>query len=492
MVVQGRSPSTQLAARLAAAVGPDHVRMGTSLERVRDWWPLALKDLPEVELGVTPWAIVSPASASQIAAVLRACAEHATPVTPFAGGSGVVGAAIPARHGVLLDLRRLNRIGPLDTDNMLVTVEAGVLGGDIERALRERGFTLGIYPQSLELATVGGWVSTRATGTYSGHYGGIESRLAGIEVALADGTLARTPLMPRWAIGPDLAQLFVGAEGTLGVLTEITLAVERWPTTRLHRAALFPHLRQGFAAVREFVQSGLAPAVVRLHDEQETARLQTLAAADRPSCLLLLAFDGPTRLAEVIQQLTLEVCAHHGAIDLGSEPAARWDTSRLHVPAGFAALQEPGVLADFIDIQAPWDRLDAVYETARDALLAHCTTVMAHFSHVYDQGSSIYFVISITAPNDEEAVLRYRCAWDAVMNAVLASGGAIAHHHGIGMARSAWVERALAEAWPLWDRLKHAFDPAGLLNPGKLGHPASRTGPEISAAAEHSAGHVDG
>lgn len=468
-VGQGHSPGEELFSRLAAVVGPDHVSASGSLEFVRDWWPLALKQAPGYEPGVPPWTIVTPGSGPEVAAALGVCAEQGVPVTLFGGGSGVVGGAIPAAPGVLLDLRRLNRIGDIDPPNLLVTAEAGVLGGDLERTLRAQGLTLGLYPQSLEMATVGGWVATRATGTYSGLYGGIESRLAGLEVALADGSLARTPVAPRWAVGPDLAQLFVGSEGTLGAVTEVTLKVERWPEERLLRACLFPDLARGLHAVRAVVQGGLKPAVVRLYDPDETARLRPLMATEEPGCLLLLAFDGPSRLVEIAEELTLDICVRHEAIDLGRGPATRWDEARLHLPSGFAAVREPGVLADFIDVQAPWSRLDETYQQVRTVLLPYCSSVMAHFSHVYGQGSSIYFVITITAPDDPTAIERYRRAWDAVMSAVLASGGSIAHHHGVGLARSGWVEQALGDAWPLWRRLKQAFDPAGLLNRGKLG-----------------------
>ena len=456
-----------------AIVGAEHVQSVGRIQDLSDWWPLALKNAPDFLLNSAPAVIVSPASASEVADVLRVCTALEMAVTQRGRGSGVVGAAIPSNGGVLLDLQRLNRIGPVDTENLLVTAEAGVVGGHLEQELQAQGLTCGVYPQSLDVSTIGGWIATRATGTYSGCYGGIEDRLAGIEVALADGRCVRTPEMPRWAIGPNLSQLFLGTEGTLGVVTSVTLRLDRWPDRRLLRACMFPNLHAGLAAVRAFTQDGLQPAVVRLYDEEETRHHRALLSSDAAGCLLILAFDGPARLTAIVEELTLETCVSRGAIDLGREPAERWDAKRLNVPPGFAAVRQPGIMADFIDLQAPWDHLEETYRTVRDALLMHCTTAMAHFSHVYNQGSSIYFVISIEASDDEEAVRRYLAAWDAAMTAVFASGATIAHHHGIGMARAPWVMQALGDAWPLWGMLKRAFDPLGILNPGKLGH----TGP---------------
>lgn len=462
-----------LRARIAEIVGAHHITVnGRAADHPRDWWPLALKDHSRVPAGTPPTLVAAPADASEVAAVLETCAESGMSVTPFGAGSGVVGAAIPSDGGMLLDLSRLQRVRQIDRVNQLVTAEAGVIGGRLETQLRGEGLTLGLYPQSFDLATVGGWVATRATGTYSGRYGGIEDRIAGLQVALADGTLVETPSMPRWAVGPDLRQLLVGSEGTLGVVTAVTLRLSRWPQRRLLRACRFAAIGDGLDALRAIAQGGLRPAVMRLYDEAESAQHRAVTANLGDGCLLLLAFDGPARLTELEEELTLALCADRGAVDLGREPAERWEANRLIVPDGFHALRDRGVMADFIDVQAPWDRIEATYRAVRDGLLTHCTSVMAHFSHIYEQGSSCYFVIRIEASDDDEAVARYLDAWAAAMTAVLSNGGAVAHHHGVGLARAPWVTAALGDAWPLWDRLKQAFDPLGILNPGKLGHAA--------------------
>ena len=459
---------TRLRARLMERVGNECVMDATSLESGYDWWPLALKHEAAHQPGTQPELIVCPKTAAEVAAVLQICSAEGAGVTAYGGGSGVAGAAIPTAGGVLLDLVHLRNVREIDRKNLLVTAEAGMVGGHLEEQLRAQGYTLGIYPQSLTLSTVGGWVATRATGSHSGHYGDIEQRLAGVEVALVDGTLARTPLMPHWALGPNLSHLFVGAEGTLGVVTAVTLRMVRRPRQRLLRAALFPELEDGLAALRMFAQEGLRPAVVQLHDVEETKRRHDLFEHPQAGCLLLLGFEGPERLTALEEELTLEVCRARGAIDLGRGPAERWDAHRLSVPTEYATLRTPGVMADVIDIQAHWDRLEETYRAVSRALLAHCGSVSAHFSHVTPQGSAIIFSFAIEATDDEEAVRRYLLAWDAAMAAVFTKGATIAHHQGIGLARARWFAAALGDAWPIWERLKQAFDPSGILNPGKL------------------------
>lgn len=474
-MIEATRASSELAARFAAIVGPAQVRAADAPDDGRDWWPLALKNVAPFQPGSLPDLVVCPGTAAEVTAVLRICAETRTPVTAFGGGSGLVGSAIPAQGGVLLDLVRLRAVRSIDHENLLVTAEAGLTGGHLEERLRKQGLTLGFSPRSLGLSSLGGWVSTHATGPYSGLYGGIEHRLAGLEVALADGTLAQTPLMPRWATGPNLGQLFVGAEGTLGVITAVTLKVNHLPERRLLRALSFAHLRDGLAAVRTFTREGFRPALARLYDKESSKLHRDLLDHYRPGCCLLLGFDGPERLAELEEELTVAVCLARGGTDLGRRPAERWDAHRFSVLPSFAALRTPGIMSDHIDIQAPWDRLEETYNQVREALLEQGVSVAAHFSHVYDQGSSILFTISIKADDDEEAVRRYLLAWDAAMAATIRCGGAIAHQNGIGLARGPWLAAALGSSWPLWERLKQAFDPAGMLNPGKLVQDSDQT-----------------
>lgn len=459
-------PETELITTLQTIVGEEWVEVDAV---VRDWSPLSLKGLLDDREGAA-LAVVRPATAIEVGRVIWACTEQGAPVVPIGARSGVLGGALPG-GAIGVDLSRLDAIGEIDRENQLITVGAGVLGGVLEAHLREHGFTIGLYPQSLELASIGGWVATRASGTYSGHYGGVEDRLLGLEVVLADGTVCTTPVMPRWSIGPDMAGLFVGSEGTLGVITSVTLKIDRVPESTLLRAVRFPTVFDGLASIREIVQGGVHPAVVRLYDEAESAMLRATTQHDGDGAVLLLGFVGPTGVARAEEDFALAITVDHGGADLGREPAQRWDANRLRVPSGFVALQERGVLADYIDVQASWSTVETVYAAVRAALAAHCDTAVAHFSHVYAQGTSIYFVVSIRAASDEEAVARHRAAWQAAMEAVVLTGGGIAHHHGVGRVRTPWLhEEVMRGTGDLWSIVRTAFDPAATLSPDVLPH----------------------
>lgn len=461
------SDSSHLVAALTAIVGTDRIVTTFSADVTIDWWPLALKRADAVLSAEPPVALVSPRTPAEVAAIVRLCAETRTPVTPFGGGSGVVGSAIPKRGGVLLDLVQLRTVRDIDLRNQLVSADGGVLTDRLEQQLRAEGYSLGLTPASLALSTLGGLVATAATGSGSGRYGGIERRLAAIEVVLADGTLVSTPVMPRWAVGPNLSQLFVGSEGTLGVITGVTLRLVR-PRQRLYSACMFPTLEHGLNALRGVMRGGLRPASIQLFDAAASGRHRHLLDRPRDGCLLLLNCEGPVRLAALEEELTVNICRVHQALDLGRKPAERWEAQRAKLPPVHADLRQQGVMVDAIDIQATWDHLGETYAAVRAALAAHCAEVAATFSYCTEQGCAIIFAITINAATDDEAIASYQQAWHAAMTTALAYGATIAHHQGIGLARAPWFPEALGDALPLWTRIKEALDPEHLLNPGTL------------------------
>lgn len=467
MTALALSDSSHLVAALTAIVGIDRIVTTFSTDATIDWWPLALKRADAVFSAEPPVALVSPRTPAEVAAVLRLCAETRTPVTPFGGGSGVVGSAIPKRGGVLLDLVQLRSVRNIDLRNQLVTADGGVLADRLEQQLRAEGYSLGLAPASLSLSTLGGLVATAATGPGAGRFGGIERQLAGIEVVLADGTLVSTPVMPRWAIGPNLSQLFVGSEGTLGVITGVTLRIVR-PRQRLSSACMFPTLEHGLNALRGVMRGGLRPASILLFDKEASERHRYLLDRPRDGCLLLFNCEGPVRLAALEEELTVNICRDHQALDLGRKPAERWEAQRSKLPPAHAALRQPGVMVDAIDVQATWDQLRETYTAVSAALSVHRAEVAATFSYCTEQGCAITFAFTINAATDDEAITCYQQAWHAAMTAVLEQGAIIAHHQGIGLARAPWFRQALGDAYPLWTRIKEALDPENLLNPGTL------------------------
>ncbi|HJV08706.1 MAG TPA: FAD-binding oxidoreductase, partial [Acidimicrobiales bacterium] len=240
-----------------------------------------------------PEAVASPGTAEEVAAVLAVCSDRRVPVTPAGSRSGVCGGAIPVHAGVVLDLRGLAGIVSVDDASLLADVGAGTMGDALEAELRTaHGLTLGHRPQSVAISTLGGWLACRSAGQYSNRYGKIEDMVVGLDVALADGRLIHTGGAPRAATGPDLTQLFVGSEGTLGVITSARLRLHPAPAAERRAAYAFESFAAGVDACRRILRRGATPAVLRLYDDQEAARSFGLPKPGEPGAShLLLVLD---------------------------------------------------------------------------------------------------------------------------------------------------------------------------------------------------------
>lgn len=470
---QGRQEIAPAPERLRALVDAlSEGRYSTGGEEIHrhsfDWWPVAVKRAENGGNLPRPSVVVWPANSSEVSSVLRLAQEQRTPITPFGGGSSVVGGAIPAPGGVVLDLRDMADVLRLDETSLLVTVQAGMMGADLEAYLNERGYTMGHYPQSLALSTIGGYVATRASGTFSSKYGNIEDLVDGLRVILPTGDLIEIDPIPRSSTGPDLKEIFLGSEGTLGVVTEVDLRIHRLPEERRFRGLVFQELFAGAEAVREMVQSGFTPAVVRLYNPAEGSRILGAFDESPDQSLLILAWDGAKEMVELQRQRCLEICSQFGGRDLGPEVGEHWFRNRFNVEALKEGVRKPGGIADTIEVSMLWKDLRSVYEATTSALSPYTPEVLAHFSHVYPSGTSLYIIFFSEAGDDEEAERLYFQAWDSVMEAAVSSGASISHHHGVGLVRSGWMREEHGKGLELIKILKHSLDPAGILNPGKL------------------------
>ena len=432
----------------------------------RDWWPLALHWALAGAVPQRAAVVVRPACTEEVSHVLALCDRERVPVTPAGGRSGVCGASVPVFGGVLLDTTRLDRIGTVDEVAGIVEVEAGVFGPDLETTLRvDHALTVGHFPQSFDISTVGGWVACRGAGQYSTRYGKIEDMLVGLEVVLADGRVIRTGGSPAAATGPDLTQLFAGSEGTLGVITRAWLRAHPVPNYTAKAAYRFATLDDGFEACRRIVRAGATPAVLRLYDPSESARGR---GGDGTTCTLLVLDEGDPAIVTA----TLTV-VEHAATRLG-EPADeqlvddwllhRNDTSALQ------ALTRKGYVVDTMEIAAPWSRLSDINAAATAALTAvpHAVVASCHLSHSYVDGACLYFTFAATPPADE-IESTYVAMWDAGQRAVLANGGNLSHHHGVGLNRARFAAEALGASFDVLQAVKGTLDPNGILNPGTLG-----------------------
>jgi alkyldihydroxyacetonephosphate synthase len=433
-------------------------------EASRDWWPLAMIWALDDRVTARAAVVVRPHSSAEVSAVLGLCNAARVPVTAAAGRSGVCGASVPVFGGVLLDLTAMEGIVDVDKTSMLVNVLPGTFGDVFEDELRDKhAVTCGHWPQSMALSTVGGWIACRGAGQLSTRYGKIEDIVTGLDVVLADGTRLTTGGAPRAAVGPDLTQLFVGCEGTLGIIVGARLRLHPLPPAEIRAAFAFTSFTAGLDAMRRIVQRGATPAVLRLYDAIEGDRNFKTGDAN-----VLLALDeGDAHVVEATRRIVDEECAEADALDVSL--VEQWMGHRNDVSA-LEALISRGFVVDTMEIAASWRALPAVYEQATAAILSveHTMVASAHQSHSYTDGACLYFTFA-GKPPDEERETYYRAAWDAGQRAVLAAGGALSHHHGVGLNRGRFVADALGTGLGVLQSVKDTLDPNGILNPGKLG-----------------------
>ncbi len=454
-------------------------------EAGRDWWPLAIGWAPSGQVPARPSVVARPTDTAQVAAVLALCHQASVPVTPAGGRSGVCGASIPVFGGVALDLCGLAGIGEVDATSLVADIRAGTFGPDVESGLRHgHGLTLGHWPQSMDLSTVGGWLACRGAGQYSNRYGKIEDMVIGLEVVLADGGVIRTGgHAPRSATGPDLTQLFVGSEGTLGVITEGRFRVHPVPEGEGRRAFGFGTFDDGLDACRRILRRGATPAVLRLYDPIESARSFELADTN----VLIVLDEADPGLVDATLAVVDGECA--GADRLDDALVDRWLDHRNDVSA-LAPLWRGGIVVDTVEVAARWATLPGLTRAVLDAVGGLEGTLVAscHQSHAYADGACLYFTFAGRPPaldpdaggqhEGQQAATRewveayYRRAWDEVTGATMAAGAAISHHHGIGLNRARFLPDALQGGFAVLAEVKKALDPRSILNPGKLGLPS--------------------
>jgi alkyldihydroxyacetonephosphate synthase len=460
---------------LREVVSAKHVVVddGVRTDAGQDFWPITLIWVHAGQQPALPALVVRPQTSDQVARVLAIANDARIPVTPFAGRSGVCGGSLPAAGGISLDVQGLKRIVEINQHDLMVQVEAGVYGPKLEEALQAHGLTVGHFPQSFEISTVGGWIACRGAGQYSNRYGKIEDMVLGLEVALADGTLLRTNPQPASATGPDLKQLFIGAEGTLGVITSAWLQLWPRPAHSQLAAYTFDRFADTLEVQRLVLQRDASPAVLRSYDARDAElHFKKIGVEDGRSVLLAIAEGEP---AEVERQIGIlnETVAGYGAAARSEDVALTelWLKNRNDV-SGLEVAIRRGLVVDTIEVGAPWSKLVGVYEAVRAAVGAVKGTlaVAAHASHAYLSGGCLYFTFA-GAPGDslEAKDAFYNAAWDAAMAAVTAHGGTISHHHGIGLNRARFMPAELGAGMDVLRRMKAALDPHGILNPGKLG-----------------------
>ena len=472
-------PSSDLAANLAAIVGPEHVLTdpaaldrysADALTPYRAYYADAVFErLADI--------VVRPGAADEVAQVAALAQRRAIPIIPYGGGTGVMGGVLPARGGILLDLSRLNRILNISPDAMTAQVQAGIILQDLYDGLAPHGLMPGHDPYSVPIASVGGAISTNGVGYRAAAFGPMGDQVVALEVVLPDGRIITTRAVPKPSAGPDLNHLFIGAEGVFGIITAATLRVYRIPETCANATLAFADFTAGFAAVSELLALGIRPALLDLTE-------------DDAGILLHLRFEGFKEGVDAGLARALAVGIAAGGWDAGPEPtqdywqhrhdsALNYQANALGQPRAVRWERQWGRIFDYLHLCLPADRvLD--YRRQADALLAARGIRVLEYS----LWSRPEFFSMLVAPahggghgrerrggdsSDPAVRANLAAAVDEVLTLAQDLGGIMEYCHGVGVKLNHLLGREQGAAAAVIRDLKRQLDPAGIMNPDKLG-----------------------
>jgi len=460
---------------LAWALGEENVssddadRLGHSIDY---YW------IPEMwhDRGKTPPApdfIVHPGSAGEVSKVLQIANKYKIPVTPWGGGSGSQGGALPVYGGISLDTKRMNKVLNIDVKSLTVTAETGINTQHLEWEVEKAGYSTMHLPASIACATLGGFLAHRGTGVLSTKYGKIEDMTMSLEVVTPTGDIINTLPVPRHASGPDLTQIFLGSEGTLGVMTKATLKIHPIPEIRKFHAFLFKDMHAALTAGANIMTGRLRPCVIRVYDEPETAKLiKRVLGIDKKGAYLVFGFDGPLKMVELEVQMACDICRRESSEDLGAEMGQSWWEHRykfFYPPYMFQLPQAFGTL----DTVATFANIENVYWAMKKTVAENFpqATFIGHFSHWYEWGCMLYarFIIEKPPQDPEQAAALYNRIWDMTIRAAIKEGGVINEHHGVGLKLGRIMPDLYGPAFKVLEGIKGSLDPNNIMNPGKMG-----------------------
>jgi alkyldihydroxyacetonephosphate synthase len=447
------------------------------------------------DLSLAPDAVVYPERHDEVVSLLGYCDAERLAVVPFGGGSsvvgGVTGSAGPHGAVVTIDLSRMTKVDAVDRISRTVRADTGVYGPELEAQLGEQGYTMGHFPQSFEYSTLGGWIAARGAGQLSNRYGTARDRVVALTMASPRGVL-RTGAFPSSAAGPNLNGVLAGSEGTLGILTSAVMRVDPVAPHRRIVAFLFRTWDDGVAAIRTLVQDDVGAAMLRLSDPDETHFFGAFRRALEPSllmrgvegtlgrlgfankCVLIAAFEGTREETGAKLARAREVARVHRGLFVGSSPGRSWWKRRFEMPFLRDPMLDRGIGIDTLETATTWSALGRLYGAVRSALVGaadahgHEIVVMAHISHSYPDGASLYFTF-LFRRDEGRAIAQWRTLKDAASRAIADHGGTISHHHGVGEDHASYLgaEKGALGLEALRG-LKDRLDPHGIMNPGKL------------------------
>ena len=440
-----------------------------------------------------PDGVATPETGEEVEQLIGFALEIGCALIPYGGGTSVVGHINPLPgdlSSLTVDMRRMNQLLNLDEESRLAMFSAGVTGPEIEAQLKPHGYTLGHFPQSWELSTLGGWIATRSSGQQSYRYGRIEDLFAGGTMVTPVGSIQLRSL-PASAAGPDLRQLVLGSEGRLGVITQAEVRVSPLPELEMFFGAFFRDWESGVAAMRALAQANAPISMARLSDPLETETTLALAGRERlitfadyglrllghgvGRSLLIYGITGDHDFVSSARQEVNAILRRFGGLLVGPMIGRQWKKSRFYTPYLRNTLWDLGFALDTLETALPWRGVDAarteVIQSIEKAFQSEGsrTLVFSHLSHIYTDGASLY--ITYVFPIDvelEQTLHIWRRAKHAASVKIIANGGTISHQHGVGIDHLSYMkDEKGATGLRLLEGARKALDPQGILNPGK-------------------------
>jgi alkyldihydroxyacetonephosphate synthase len=441
-------------------------------------WPD--RPLPAVDV------VLLPRNHDDVRRIVDVAQQQKWAVVPFGGGTSVVdGVDVSDRATVGVAFWEMNAVLDLDAETGEVRVQPGIGGPELERWLEARGFTWGHIPQSWERATVGGYVATRSAGQTSTGFGRADATVTNLRVAapIGDFDLGRAP---GTAAGPDLRQVFLGSEGSYGIITEVGLRVRPLPEKKVYEGVLFPGFAAGKQAFRELAHQRVPADMMRLSDADESAVNLAMSglsgitkqAFDRYTalrkvaggCLAIVGWEGPADVVSVRRAHAYSVFHRFGAVRLPATVGRSWEKNRFAAPYLRDDLLDAGYLVETLETANEWSQLDATYDAVHAALRGALgdPLIGTHLSHIYPTGASLYF--TVITPLADDPVAQWKAAKAAATQALVDTDATITHHHSVGRDHAPWLVGEVGESGvELLRAIKSHLDPEGLMNPGVLG-----------------------
>ena len=444
------------------------------------------------DFGNAPDVVARPGSEEEVEAVLAWAADAGAAVIPFGGGSSVVGGVEPSvgdgfAGTISLDMKGLGRLIDIDVTSRAACFQAGILGPDLEAALKPHGLTLRHFPQSFEISTLGGWIATRSGGHFATLYTHIDDLVESTRSVTPAG-IVESRRLPGSGAGPSPDRLMIGAEGTLGVITEAWVRLQRRPTFKAGAAVGFAGIEEGAAAIRAVAQAGLFPSNLRLIDANEA---RANGVNDGEEALLVLAFESADHPVDAWMARAVELVLDFGGrLHPDVSAAERWRTAFIRMPYNREILTPAGLIVDTFETAITWDRFPAFHDTVKAATeeaILEATgepgLVTCRFTHIYPDGPAPYFTFHAKGKSGFEAAAlldQWRHIKTRASDALIEAGGTITHHHAVGRDHMPWYERQRPDLFgDVLSAAKATLDPAGILNPGvivPLGGGEGRTG----------------